>query len=647
MNTKNVRLLFIWKLCAILFLSGNSNVIFAQVFDTDVPMGFASKNQYGVESTTGGGNGAVVVARTKAELANYAGKTEPLVIMVEGTITGGGAISIKSNKTIIGAGSGATLINVELNVSSERNVIIRNLTIKDGSRDAICTRAASHVWIDHCDLSNCGDGLLDVVRMSDLHCVSWVKFSNHGKTFLINNGTSQPQDDPYLNTTIHHAWFNGSDTRNPRCGYGDVHIFNCMYNNNDYGIGLHSQTKVYAEKNYFESVKNPIQQMYRPDPTDIHHGFCESVDNVFDKCTGKMDDEGISFDVSKHYMWNFMVDPVNSVPSIVKSGAGTGAQWSKLGLMPTPGQGAIKVTSQTLKWTKGQGATSYIVYFGTTVDPPKVDTTSSTSFVVDTLIPGTIHYWRVDQVTSEDTVVGKLWHFRSLGDPLNVTLNTTKVGNGLVSPLGGTFEKGSVVKMAASSTLGWKFEGWSGDVSSSSNLISLFMDTNKSITATFIEVPVYTLTTSKTGNGVIYPVNNSQYSEGDVVTISAVSYSGYYFDGWGGDLSGNTNPVTLTMDGNKTITATFSKPTAINDFGINQGFEIFPVPVKDVLHIKFKEDITEKNEITLLDATGRILNSGFANGRVYTLNMDEFPGGMYMIKINGLKEYKVVHISKQ
>ena len=38
----------------------------------------------------------------------------------------------------------------------------------------------------------------------------------------------------------------------------------------------------------------------------------------------------------------------------------------------------------------------------------------------------------------------------------------------------------------------------------------------------------------------------------------AVAASGYEFTGWSGDLSGSANPATLTMDGNKSVTANFT-----------------------------------------------------------------------------------------
>jgi hypothetical protein len=233
---------------------------------------------------------------------------------------------------------------------------------------------------------------------------------------LLNSGTSHDEDIGKLNTTLHHNWWDGSTTRNPRAGYGKIHVFNCLYNDNSYGIGLHSQCRVLIERNYFVDTNSCIKQMYRDDPEDEHHGFAEAVDNVFINTTGEMDDEDISFEVNDYYMYNFVLDPADDVQSIVQSGAGPAEAYATIGLMPIPGQGAVDVDSSTLSWKTGtQSADSYVVYFGTSTNPPQVGTTSDTSYNVGELSDGVIYYWRVDQVTSSGTVEGKLWTFRAEG----------------------------------------------------------------------------------------------------------------------------------------------------------------------------------------------------------------------------------------
>jgi uncharacterized repeat protein (TIGR02543 family) len=41
--------------------------------------------------------------------------------------------------------------------------------------------------------------------------------------------------------------------------------------------------------------------------------------------------------------------------------------------------------------------------------------------------------------------------------------------------------------------------------------------------------------------------------------LTAVPAAGWTFSNWSGDLTGSTNPDTIIMDGNKTVTATFTE----------------------------------------------------------------------------------------
>jgi len=46
------------------------------------------------------------------------------------------------------------------------------------------------------------------------------------------------------------------------------------------------------------------------------------------------------------------------------------------------------------------------------------------------------------------------------------------------------------------------------------------------------------------------------------VKLTAVPNAGYAFSNWGGDASGSTNPVSITMTGNKSVTANLREITS-------------------------------------------------------------------------------------
>jgi len=92
------------------------------------------------------------------------------------------------------------------------------------------------------------------------------------------------------------------------------------------------------------------------------------------------------------------------------------------------------------------------------------------------------------------TLTGGLW--RSGADEIAFpTLIISYAGNGggLVSlnPPGGLYGYGTVVTLAAVPDPGSSFTGWSGDVVGTANPITLTMDVDKAVTATFVTYRVY------------------------------------------------------------------------------------------------------------------------------------------------------------
>jgi hypothetical protein len=69
----------------------------------------------------------------------------------------------------------------------------------------------------------------------------------------------------------------------------------------------------------------------------------------------------------------------------------------------------------------------------------------------------------------------------------------------------------------------------------------------------------YSLTVNVVGNGVVTPASGSTHLENSIVTVQAIPDTGWQFSGWSGDLTGGTNPATITMNSDKTITATFTE----------------------------------------------------------------------------------------
>jgi hypothetical protein len=153
------------------------------------------------------------------------------------------------------------------------------------------------------------------------------------------------------------------------------------------------------------------------------------------------------------------------------------------------------------------------------------------------------------------------------------TLDLTGVGSGSVLvdgvpqtlPWSGVYLCGTVVSIEAVPGTCYQFDNWSGDLSGSVSPTTITMDGNKSVIANFSQI-VYTLDLTGVGSGQVR-VDGTLHALpwsgsipcGSVVSLEAVADAGWQFDHWSGDLTGSTNPTTITMDADKAVTANFSR----------------------------------------------------------------------------------------
>ncbi len=143
------------------------------------------------------------------------------------------------------------------------------------------------------------------------------------------------------------------------------------------------------------------------------------------------------------------------------------------------------------------------------------------------------------------------------------SINVTIMGDGAVTktPPQSVYTCGDTVKLNAIPSAGWSFAGWSGDASGDDLVIDVVVERPMNVVATFIK-PQYTLDVAivgDAGNSVTVTPQKALYSHGEVVVLEAKPKAGWYFTGWSGSgLSGAQNPLTLSMEANRAITATFS-----------------------------------------------------------------------------------------
>ncbi|GAB2894008.1 polysaccharide lyase family 1 protein [Streptomyces deserti] len=202
--------------------------------------------------------------------------------------------SVPANTTIVGVGKRSGILGGSLQIKGVDNVILRNLTIEapvdcfpqwdptddnktgawNSEYDGVVVYGSTHVWIDHNTLSDGRypdsglpsyfgktyqqhDGLVDVVRGSDLVTVSWNSFKDHDKTMLIGNSDSAAATDAgKLRVTLHHNRFEGIVERAPRVRFGQVDSYNNHFvvtkgQKFGYVYGIGKDSRLVAEHNAF------------------------------------------------------------------------------------------------------------------------------------------------------------------------------------------------------------------------------------------------------------------------------------------------------------------------------------------------------------------------------------------------------------
>ena len=158
------------------------------------------------------------------------------------------------------------------------------------------------------------------------------------------------------------------------------------------------------------------------------------------------------------------------------------------------------------------------------------------------------------------------------------SLNITSANGTVVKdPNSLTYNTGTSVQLTATANSGYTFSSWSGDASGSKNPLTVVVNGNKDITANFTSNTTnFTLNITALNGSVSRNPDQLTYPNGTNVVLTPTPNSGYDFTSWSGDATGTTNPLTVTMNANKNITANFtlSSGTPFVDLGTAGRFGI-------------------------------------------------------------------------
>ncbi|CAI0442566.1 unnamed protein product, partial [Linum tenue] len=143
-------------------------------------------------------------------------------------------LMFNSYKTVDGRGASVHITgNGCLTLQYVSHVIIHNIRIfnckpyrgrSDG--DGISLFGAQNVWIDHCTLSSCTDGLIDAIMGSTGITISNNYFSHHNEVMLMGHDDKYALDTGMQVTIAFNRFGEALVQRMPRCRRGYIHVVN-------------------------------------------------------------------------------------------------------------------------------------------------------------------------------------------------------------------------------------------------------------------------------------------------------------------------------------------------------------------------------------------------------------------------------------
>ncbi|MCR8558681.1 DUF3494 domain-containing protein [Mucilaginibacter sp. BJC16-A38] len=142
-----------------------------------------------------------------------------------------------------------------------------------------------------------------------------------------------------------------------------------------------------------------------------------------------------------------------------------------------------------------------------------------------------------------------------------VILNSSPTAGGTTNG-SGSYNAGSKVTVTADPNTGYTFINWTenGNIVSTSSSYQFILVGARKLVANFKAIPpsqfALVLSSSPAAGGST--TGSGAYASGSSASATATANPGYTFTSWSGDATGTNNPLTVTMNANKHVTANFT-----------------------------------------------------------------------------------------
>lgn len=124
--------------------------------------------------------------------------------------------------------------------------------------DGISIFSSRKIWIDHCSLSYCTDGLIDAIMGSTAITISNNHFAHHDEVMLLGHNDKYSPDRGMQVTIAFNHFGEGLVQRMPRCRLGYIHVVNNDFTQWEmYAIGGSANPTINSQGNRYTAPSNP------------------------------------------------------------------------------------------------------------------------------------------------------------------------------------------------------------------------------------------------------------------------------------------------------------------------------------------------------------------------------------------------------
>lgn len=263
--------------------------------------------------------------------------------------------------------------------------------------------------------------------------------------------------------------------------------------------------------------------------------------------------------------------------------------------------------SATLAWTSSGANFRWLhghqpTYNGVSVYPAPASGSTS----VAGLAPGEYSFVFEYGPGAFSATRGAYAYLTVLGVDRSVTASVSPPGSGVVAGTG-TYAEGASVTLTATPDASHLFNGWTGDISGSSNPLTFTVGPqNYALTANFV-LRTFTVSAvvSPAGAGTVSGAGT--YMIGSTAILSATPNATHAFGGWTGDLTSAANPLSFAVNANVALTANFIPTSFVLTTSATAGGTVTPggaYPAGSVVTVSATSDGTHRFVDWTGDANG-------------------------------------------